>query len=388
MIFNGRYFKGAVKIVVKGAMPERFINLCMAEKIDLWSIDRNEAGIVAWLSLPDFFKIRSLARKSRTQVKVVSFFGLPFTLKKIKNRKMLAAGFIFFLLALYALSLHIWFIEIRGLKSLPDTKIRQIAATNGVEYSLPKAKADLKKIEKEILLNIPEISWVGVSFNGTRALIEVVEKTMPREENKAPAHIVAQKEGVIEEIIAFTGQAVVQKGDLVKKGDILISAYVYPNGETPVRAKGMVKANVWYENYAEVRRSKTVSTPTGNKQAAFTLKIGERQLNLQPFSSHNFAEYEVRTVQKQITPWRNSQFNVELTIDNYLEITTNKREIPWEEARDLARAQALGAVQANIARQAQILARSFETVSTPDNDLVIVKVNVNTIEDIGETKDI
>ncbi|SDF06157.1 sporulation protein YqfD [Sporomusa acidovorans] len=399
MIFNRNYLRGAVKIRISGTMPERFINLCITEQILLWGITKTDKDLVAWIGLHDFFQIRPLVLASRTKVKVLAHRGLPFMAKRIKKRKVLMFGCVLFLALLYTLTSYVWFVEVKGSKNVPEQTIRDVAEQYGLKPGAGKERINLKAIEREIMLNVPEVAWVGIDFTGTRAVIEIVEKTMPKQENKAPAHIVAAKDGVITEIIALAGQAAVKNGDTVKKGDVLIKglapepAPAATDSQPPiinaprelVRAKGIIKARVWYESYAETELTQTTMTRTGNMQMCMKMKIGDTEIAFNDVPEPPFQEYETEIIGKQLPLWRNSEFPVESTIKIYHEINSNLIEKPFEQARDEAHAKAVQAVQDIIPEAAQILSRNYEVIKTPEDNIVRVKVNVETIEDIGQT---
>lgn len=399
MIFNTNYLRGAVKIRITGSMPERFINLCITEQILLWGITKSGDDLIAWIGLNDFFRIRPLVLCSRTRIKVLGHRGLPFVVKRMKRRKMMMFGTMLFFILLYTLSSYVWFVDITGLKTAPDPGIRYVAEQNGLKPGAIRDNVNVKAIEREILLNVPEVAWVGINFTGTRAVIEVVEKTIPKQENKAPAHIAAAKDGVITEIIALAGQPAVKNGDTVKKGDLLIKGFapepstVAADGQTPIinvpreliRAKGIIKARIWYESYAETELKHTTVTFTGNRQMAVSLKLGGTEVSFNETPEQPFAEFETEIIHKQLPVWRNSEVAVESTIKIYREINTNLEEKSFEQARDEAHTKAIQAVQEVIPESAQILSRNYEVLKTPEENIVRVKVNVETIEDIGQT---
>ncbi len=399
MIFNTYYLRGAVKIRISGSMPERFINLCIAEQILLWNITKTNEDLIAWIGLNDFFRIRPLVLLSRTKVKVLSHRGLPFIIKRTKRRKMMIVGVILFIVLLNILSSYVWFVEIAGLKNVPEQGIRNVANQQGLKAGAIKDVLNVKAIEREILLNVPEVAWVGISFTGTRAVIEVVEKTIPKQENKAPAHIVAAKDGVITEIIALAGQPAVKNGDTVKKGDLLVKGFVPElapssgEGQPPIinvpreliRAKGIIKARVWYESYAEIERKEIYVTRTGNRQVAVVLKSGQKELSFSTTPHQPFQEFETEIILKQLPLWRNREFVVESIIKIYHETNSTPTEKSFEEAREAAHAKAIQVVQNSIPETAQILSRNYEVLKTPEENIVRVKVSVETIEDIGQT---
>ena len=395
------YLNGTVRIRISGVIPEKFINLCLARGILLWSITKRDSDddVYASLRLPDFFRIRPLARMSQTRISVVGFAGLPFAVKRIKRRKMMVVGAVLFLVLLNLLSSYVWFVEVTGAKEYSGDKIRSVAREHGLRPGVAREKVDLKAVENGILLNTPEIAWVGINVTGTRAVIEVVEKNYAKPEDKSPAHIFAAKDGVITEVIVLAGQAAVKKGDTVKKGDLLIKGIAAAEQQpaTPgqptiitlpdqyIRANGLIKARTWYESYGEASLVQEIPRRTGREVAAITVQVGERQFVLNRAPEQPFAHFETEVVHKKLPEWRNRSFPVESTISIFREVVTDTYEVTTEQARDLARSKALDTVQNVIPESAQVLSHQVEILKTAEPGIVRAKVTVETIEDIGQT---
>jgi len=385
------YLRGTVTIKVSGAMPEKFINLCMIEKINLLSITKQKEDFMICLGLSDFFRLRPLVRKSQNHIQVVGSAGLPFLTQRIKRRKMLVVGGIVFLTLLNILMSYIWFVDIVGMNSLPASQIKEVVYQQGLKPGALKDSVSTKMIENQILLNIPEVAWVSVNFTGTRAVVEIVEKTMPKELDKAPAHIIAAKDGIITDIIALSGQSAVKKGDTVKKGDILIKGVAYDGKATVtnsapqmIRANGIVKARVWYEAYSETELMQTIHERTGRQDIGVTVKILQHEILLKERTIDPERQFEVEVLKKKISWWRNSDIAVESIISTYHEVNTKVRTLSIETAREDSKAKALAEVQSLIPETAQVLSRSIEVLQIPEANLVRVKVNVETTEDIGQ----
>ena len=395
MIFNLlTYITGTVTIRVKGAMPEKFINLCMMDKRSLLSINHQNGEFIVCMKLSDFLRIRPLVRKSGNSIQVISYSGLPFGIKKMKQRKMLILGGGVFLLLLNVLLSYIWFVDVIGVRSMPANQIRTFVYENGLKPGNLKEKINTKTIEKEILVCMPEVAWVSISFTGTRAVVEIVEKTMGKEQEKAPAHIIAGKDGVITEVIALAGESAVKKGDTVKKGDILIKGFAYGGKMTDqmvanltpqlIRANGIIKARVWYEAYGESTLEKICYERTGRQEFGVTLRIGQHDILLKKPNLHSEKQFEVEVLNKKLAWWRNSDIAVESNISTYYEVNANAYKLTLEEAREEGKQKALAQVQLLIPETAQVLSRTVEILKTSEVNLVRIKVNVETAEDIGQ----
>ena len=72
--------RGYVKIRVWGFAPQRFINLCSNKGILLWNIEKQDDVYIMCVSLESFYRLRSIARKTKVRVVISERYGLPFFL--------------------------------------------------------------------------------------------------------------------------------------------------------------------------------------------------------------------------------------------------------------------------------------------------------------------
>ena len=79
--------QGTVQLEMKGFSPERFLNLCSLNGIEIWDLVYEDGRCRLSMRLPDFWKIRAFARKSGVRVKVTKRSGLPFFVEKNRKRK-------------------------------------------------------------------------------------------------------------------------------------------------------------------------------------------------------------------------------------------------------------------------------------------------------------
>ena len=192
-----------------------------------------------------------------------------------------------FILALYILSSFVWFISVEGNDRINDKEILDTARRYGV-YQERQWNFSRNDAEEAILREIKDLSYIKIDIRGVKAHIEVVEKVIPGEEINGPCHLIASQDGVIEEIIVLDGQARVKEGDTVAKGDVLVSGLVIPeiNPYMPpeanqnldpylVRARGIVKARVWFEGYGSVVFTRKNGYLPGVKSIGSILRLPE-----------------------------------------------------------------------------------------------------------------
>ena len=112
---------------------------------------------------------------------------------------------------------------------------------------------DWESVSEEMLRRCPDLSWVGFQKEGVTIKIRVVPRDTAEELTTVPGHIVADKDGVVEEILVLQGKQCIETGKAVKAGDIIISGYVTYEDESGnetspanlVHAKGIVRGTSW-----------------------------------------------------------------------------------------------------------------------------------------------
>lgn len=381
------YKRGAVRIRMEGQYPERFINCCIAGHIYLWDVKKFDGCVYAWIALPDFFRIRPAARKSGVRVTVERRYGFPFLFRQWKKRKVLLAGACGFFAALYWLSGFVWFLEIKGAPAVLAEHVERVAEEKGLYVGARLESVSGRAVEKQLLMELPGIAWVGVSFTGTKAVVEIVEKVAPPTKASAAGNLVAAKAGVITECISILGEKVVQVGDVVREGDLLIRAVpvrLSGDREQGTQADGIVKAKISYESLGEAPLRRAIYTPT--KERAYAVRVnwdGEAAI-LWDADLSGFPAYETEHIVKKIPWWRNSEPVVELDINTYCELNVSFEENSAEEAKNAAVLDALSKSRNLIPEDASVLERNVELVESDDSNLIKIKLRLATEEEIGK----
>jgi len=403
------YFIGYVVIIVTGKAPEKFVNMAASRGIYLWDISKTgDNAIILKVQLQAVKPLRHIARRTGCRYNIKSRRGLPFSIARIRRRKALALGFIFFLGTLYFLSSFVWFIEVRGNERLTAADVLSAAADSGLSRGVPKWKIDTEKVKAGILERLPLVTWTGVYFNGTKVTIEVAERVVPEEEDRRPSHIVAAKAGLIKEVLVLNGNPLIKEGDTVAPEQVLISGEIPPLLEDPakqgedkkpkgepkvirpayyVHARGIVRARVWYEGYGEARIIETGYRLTGRFEKRVSLKYYSKEIVLLDNQDIPFEHYEVVTSIKKLPRWRNLDLPVELVTVKYLELAGYRDERSREDTRKAAEKAALENVMKQLPRDAVIKERWLEDVSAGnDENVVRIKAVLETVEDIGKDK--
>lgn len=400
------YLLGHLVILVTGETPEKFVNMAASRGICLWDITRVKDGaLLMKVRLSSVRALRHIARRTRCRFRICRRMGLPFYYSRLRRRKALVLGAVFFIGTLYLLSSFVWFIEVKGNERLSAAEILEAAAEAGLVRGAPKWRFDAAGVEAKIQEKFPVVSWAGVYVKGTRVTVEVNERVVPAEEDRRPAHVVAAKAGLVREILVVSGHPAVKEGDTVVPGQVLISGEIPPPEERPepgednkqgrapkkvqpfryVHARGIVRARVWYEGYGEAEIVETGRRRTGNYETRVSMKFDGKEIILSGRQNIPFELYEVETVVKRIEAWRNLSSPVEIVTEKFFELEDYREDRGLEGARRLAGERALEAALKQLPKNAAIQERLVEELPAGKTEnLARARAVIETVEDIGK----
>lgn len=222
-------FGGYCQVILSGINQERFLNLCVMRNILLWNIKRKENHISFYISKRGYGELEEIAQKTGCIFRCEKQKGFPFFWKRYRKRKIFALTILLFFLMLLGMSQFIWQIQCIESGVCSEEEMMKYLKKEKIVCGIAKSKISCEKLEEQIRKDFPDIVWVSCAMKGTVLQIQWKE-SLPIEEkaqNKSkPCDLIAQKNGKISSIVVRNGQAMVQPGDMVKKGDVLISGTV------------------------------------------------------------------------------------------------------------------------------------------------------------------
>jgi similar to stage IV sporulation protein len=348
--------RGFVRLRVRGKQTELLLNRLVDEHIMVWNISRMNEELELDIHLSDFYRLRAFLKETGCRMRVIARFGVPFWLHRLERRKFWVAGLLGFVLGLYMLSSLVWSVQIIGNERVSAQTVREIAAEQGIRpWAWKFLLADLDTLSARLMQRIPEAAWIGVSVQGTRVTIELVENTVPEERPLMnPRHLVSTSDAVITEIITEQGKPMVRRNMRVKKGDILISGIIgSDNFQQVVVAKGEVKGLVWYEYEVNVPLKQSRKVYTGNKQDRFYLVFGNRALQITGYGHEPYAQ-EVKRQEREVLKWRDYTLPFGWINEETYEVRIDTYEINPDSAKQRGLSQVRADIVAKFGTEAQI----------------------------------
>lgn len=307
MINFKRYKKGVITMEIQSLIPEKFINLLWRNDIVVKNIKKvNITTVVLEVKLSDYGEINKLAKKVDARIKIIGRRGLSFFLLKAKSRFALLLGVFLFGSLIYYLSSFVWNIEINTEHYISPYELRQQIASFGITPGLRKKNIDVYDIENKITRSNDEIMWVKARIEGVKLKIDIIERQTPPIiiSNQTPCNLVASKDGIIARVFTSEGTAIVENGDMIQKGDILVKGEQGKEGSVyPVRANGEVIAKTFYEEIKEVPLYNISRVKTGNSIRNLYIEFKHKKIymknSLIPYSNYDKIEDTSRFINKE-----------------------------------------------------------------------------------------
>jgi similar to stage IV sporulation protein len=220
---------GYLVLGIEGESVERFLNMCRVHGIELWSIRQNNGVCTCRIYADDFIKLKPIAKKTKTRIKVLNKKGLPFLIPILKRHLLLIVIVIAFVGLLIYSNNFVWAIEYVGNLQISDDELSDFIADENIYYGIRKKDIDCDSVEKNVREKFPNVIWTSVYFEGTKLYVSIKEneKAVPDTDIKGEgSDIVADEDGIIVSMLIRNGVAMVGVGDEVKAGDVLISGSV------------------------------------------------------------------------------------------------------------------------------------------------------------------
>jgi len=350
------FFAGRAKIKIEGVYPEEFINQATKHGVKIWNPEAEGKILVFETDSRSLRKLKKTELYSGSFLEVIKKTGPVALLRFLGKRKFLLLGFICFCLAIYYLSGLVWSVELEGLEDIERTEVMEIARESGIYQWASIRGLNLNEIEKSLYIEFPKIAWVAVERQGTKIRIRIVEKDYGPMQG-AGIDIVAEYDGIIIEMMVLKGIPQVEPGMTVAKGDVLIASC--SEGDKLINAAGAVKGKVFLAGYGEAAIQEVLREFTGKQRQVDILRFWGKNVALRRKPSFTHCEIEDSSLNIY-----GSKVLLLRRIYSEINITTILRSPA--EADELALKRAQIAADAQVVKQAVILRKEVEKVSSAE----------------------
>ena len=385
--------RGTARVRVEGAFPERLINLCAQNRVEFWAVDwRDESVVEFTLRLAGLQRLLELSDRVGCEVTVLARRGVPMFLRAFRCRYGFLIGLALTLCAVSLLSRFVLTVEVTGNERVPDGVILQQLQRFGVRPGAYGPGLDRRQIEQEILLELKELSWMTINLHGTRVEVAVREgqPAPERVDESGFYHVVAEADGIVVRVEAELGDALVKAGDLVAKGDVLISGTVtmeppiysdLPPRYYDTHARGRVWCRTWRTLTVVIPLETQVKAYTGVEKALWSIIFFGKRTEIFGNSSIPDGFCDKITSVRQVALSEGEYLPIWLTREEFRAYELESAEVQLDVAEMMLQEQLLQQLTGLIGADGEILQTQFRT--RVKDGLIRVELTAECLEEIG-----
>ena len=282
--------EGSVECMVRGCLPEKFLNYCAAADIPVLAAENLDADMLrVTLRLRDAERAAHLALRAQCELTQICRRGGRMIGQTLLRRFVPVLCLFIFLCLLTWSKLYIWEISVSGNEQVSTARILNALQECGVGPGSFWPRHTSDNLRSELLVKLPELAWATVNIHGSRAEV-IVRERVPKPElfdDDICVDLVAERVGFVTAVQALNGTAKVKPGSAVMPGEVLVageadSAFA---GQRRLHAVGTVQAETYYELTAAVPVEQVVRSDTGRTHSRWALEIGRQRINFYRNSS-------------------------------------------------------------------------------------------------------
>ena len=299
------WLKGYVIASIPLKNAERFINILPNQNLRADRIYVKGERCCFRMERHLYMKLHPVVKKTGAYPKLHKKCGGYYLFRRLMQHTGLYLGILTFAFLLYVLSLFIWDIEFSGNQLHTEEQLLRFVNEYGIGFGSRRDWIDCADLEAAIRKEYSDIGWVSAEVRGSRMMIRMKEATFTEkqaETAEGQSHIIADRNGIVTEIIVRTGTPMVSVGDTVKKGDILIAGEVITYNENnelinslPVYADGDVSLKSELEYRDSVPLQFQMKEMTGNKKTGYSVSIFNKKI-FSYFPSIPYERYDIITM--------------------------------------------------------------------------------------------
>lgn len=248
----------------------------------------NESEFTFWCLSPFSKGIKNYLARFECDCSEESCRGLFYFLQGKIKKPGLLVGLVLAAITVIYQNFAIWDITISGNRRIGDSEILSTLEKAGIKIGKRYDRNSLSAVCNRFILLDDRFSWIAVNMSGNVAFVEVKERSKKNNDSEIPSDsgFIASSDCVIERPEVIRGTSLVKHGDIVEKGNMLISPVSLGNdgNEYVTGALGKVYAKT-YESFTAVIPYKATSVePTGETESGYTLSFLGLEMNFEkPF---------------------------------------------------------------------------------------------------------
>ena len=376
---------GKIKITVPNAQKNQAMNAILVNSLSYKSANIMDDGTLEIIILTSWIeRFRSCFENNDIDAEYGLPYGIFASIEKYRKRWGIFAGLFILILSVFISSKFVWKIEISGNSTVSDDEIISSLEKVGCKLGTFIPGINYDKLHNEFLLECGNISWISVNIDGNVAHVMVRERLHEenKEDKKTYTNVVAKCDGQIALVQLYDGKKIISIGDVVKKGDILISGVIdsQSQGVRYVHADGEVKAYVNKEIVIKIPFNASEKVYTGVVHKNKSIKIFSKFINFFT-KNRNYDDFcDKIDTRKKLTIFGSVELPIEIYQEKYYEYEYIDKTYTIDEIVDVAFAQLRYKMDEEL-KNAELISKSVNT--SYDSECFYISCNLYCLEDIA-----
>ena len=161
----------------------------------------------------------------------------------------------------------VWQIRVEGAGAY-EAEVWAALKEMGVRVPMLRRSVDLSALKEKLEWRYPQVAWIECGWRGMGLSIRMTEGMLAtRGEEAEVCDVIASTDGIVSSIVTRAGTPVVNPGDVVRKGQVLIRGEERTSAGQirPVAASGSVWARVWVQAAVQTPMRMVETIPTGKE---------------------------------------------------------------------------------------------------------------------------
>lgn len=298
------YFLGCCRVRISGGSPEWTLQRLAGARIAFRDVVmQDDFSCDLTILKKDLLRAEREVQRSTCDLQSLQSSGFMQTFGGLFRRPALLVLLTIAVLSAVFVPKFVFFYEVSGNSRVQSERILRNLRELGVGFGTYGPSIHPQELKNRMLVRIPELQWLTVQQNGMRATVIVRERpeTEPVLDRRTPRDVVASRSGVITEVSCLEGNCLVQSGQAVTEGELLVSAYTDYGYKTQVSA-------ALAEVYAQTVRKSGCIAPdsvlckqyTGRQKKSVRLIVGRTGWTLLPQKGLNKTNWDKMTQYRQL----------------------------------------------------------------------------------------
>ena len=273
---------GSLRVALTGADLSNSLHAINERNIPISHLQTVDDFTVRFTVLRRYMKeIENIAQRKGDILSVCSQNGAFWMIRDMQRRWVLVFGLLLWISFAVFLPSRVLFLEVEGNERISANQILEAAQDAGIKFGASRRAVRSEKMKNRLLGVLPQLQWAGVNTYGCRAVISVKERNVENQSDQQTiSHVVAATDGVITSCIVTNGSGLCAEGQVVQKGQILISGYTDCGGViTAGRGQGEIFALTRHEIRAVSPTDRAFREKDTAAQVRYSLQFGKKRIN-------------------------------------------------------------------------------------------------------------